>query len=205
MSSNRCTLRVMRRAPEPEERRRDAERTRRALLDAALAEFADKGRAGARVSEIAARAGVNKQLISYYFGGKDGLYEAIVERWNQLERSFDASRLALEDLVIRYLQAAVEERDLHRAFVREMLDGDLEGEAVPDEEAIADLRRRQEEGELAADLDAGLVLLLFQAAVAAGVIFGRDARDIAGVDPRSAEFVERYGALLRRVVRCLKE
>ena len=38
-----------------------------------IAEFSAKGFAGARVSEIAARAGVNQQLIAYYFDGKQGL------------------------------------------------------------------------------------------------------------------------------------
>ncbi len=58
-------------------RRRDPERTKRALLDAALAEFAEKGLAGARVDQIATRAGVNKQLISYHFGAKEGLHRAL--------------------------------------------------------------------------------------------------------------------------------
>ena len=35
---------------------------------------ARQGLAGARVNDIADRAGVNKQLISYYFGGKEGLF-----------------------------------------------------------------------------------------------------------------------------------
>ena len=56
----------------------------------ALTEFAAKGRTGARVSEIAGRAGVNKQLISYYFGGKDGLYRALVEGWQRHEEEFAA-------------------------------------------------------------------------------------------------------------------
>ena len=79
-----------RRSPAAHERRRDAERTRQALLDAALTEFAAKGRTGARVSEIAGRAGVNKQLISYYFGGKDGLYRALVEGWQRHAEEFAA-------------------------------------------------------------------------------------------------------------------
>ncbi|HEX8101017.1 MAG TPA: TetR family transcriptional regulator [Solirubrobacteraceae bacterium] len=198
-----------RRAPDPHERVRDAERTRRALLDAALAEFAEKGRAGARVSEIAARAGVNKQLISYYFGGKDGLYAAIVERWHAQEADWSAERLDLEELVTRYLRAAVGQRDLQRFFLRELLDGDVasqpagpDGGVPPD---LADLRRRQAEGELAADVDPALALLLFQAAVSAGVLFAEDVRAMAGVDPFSEAFLERYGALLRRVVRGLAE
>src|SRR5205807_7119066 len=63
-----------RRAPAPGERQQDADRSRRLLLAAALEEFAAKGFAGARVQEIAARAGVNKQLINYYFDSKEGLY-----------------------------------------------------------------------------------------------------------------------------------
>jgi len=49
------------------------------LLAAALAEFAEHGRAGARTGRIATRAGVNKQLIHYYYRTKAGLYQAVVE------------------------------------------------------------------------------------------------------------------------------
>jgi len=48
------------------------------LLEAALEEFAAHGRAGARTGQIAARAGVNKQLIHYYYQTKDGLYAAVL-------------------------------------------------------------------------------------------------------------------------------
>jgi TetR/AcrR family transcriptional regulator len=46
------------------------------ILQAACAEFAEHGYAGARVARIAIRASVNKQLIFYYFGSKAGLYAA---------------------------------------------------------------------------------------------------------------------------------
>ena len=45
------------------------------LLEAAVAEFARLGKAGARTGQIATKAGVNKQLIHYYFGTKEGLYQ----------------------------------------------------------------------------------------------------------------------------------
>ncbi|RYZ09032.1 MAG: TetR/AcrR family transcriptional regulator [Comamonadaceae bacterium] len=57
----------------------DARPARDAILAAARQEFSAKGAAGARVNEIAARSGVNKQLIYYYFGNKDGLYAAALE------------------------------------------------------------------------------------------------------------------------------
>jgi TetR/AcrR family transcriptional regulator len=50
--------------------------TRSSIIDAARAEFAEQGFAGARMARIAARAGVNKQLLHYYFGNKAGLHVA---------------------------------------------------------------------------------------------------------------------------------
>lgn len=59
---------------------RDAERTQQAILAAAEAEFASKGLAGARVDVIAEQAGANKRMMYYYFGSKDDLYLAVLER-----------------------------------------------------------------------------------------------------------------------------
>jgi AcrR family transcriptional regulator len=56
--------------------KRDAERSKRSILEAALVEFSEQGHAGARIDAIAARAGVSKPLIYSYFGDKDALYAA---------------------------------------------------------------------------------------------------------------------------------
>jgi AcrR family transcriptional regulator len=53
--------------------------TRALIRKAAMKEFAAHGFAGARVSRISEAAGVNKQLIFYYFQSKAGLFEAIVK------------------------------------------------------------------------------------------------------------------------------
>jgi AcrR family transcriptional regulator len=58
---------------------RDPERTRRRILDAATEEFARYGLGGARVDRIAQRAGVNKRMLYYYFGDKEGLFLAALE------------------------------------------------------------------------------------------------------------------------------
>jgi TetR/AcrR family transcriptional regulator len=60
-------------------RRRDPAATQKKLLMAARREFASRGLAGARVDDIAERAGVNKQLVYHYFGDKDALYLAVLE------------------------------------------------------------------------------------------------------------------------------
>jgi AcrR family transcriptional regulator len=56
----------------------DSTATKKRLLDAALAEFAESGFAGARIDRIAERAGVNKRLIYLHFGNKEQLFDLIV-------------------------------------------------------------------------------------------------------------------------------
>jgi TetR/AcrR family transcriptional regulator len=77
--------------------RRDPAATRRKLLTAARREFASSFLAGARVDEIAARAGVNKQLVYHYFGDKDALYLAVLE-WVYEEIRAQERKLNLEGL-----------------------------------------------------------------------------------------------------------
>jgi TetR/AcrR family transcriptional regulator len=60
--------------------RGEPEKTRAAILKAALEEFAHEGVTGARTDEIARRAGVNKALLYYYFKDKEGLYAAALEQ-----------------------------------------------------------------------------------------------------------------------------
>lgn len=57
---------------------RDPEASRRQLLAAGYDAFVARGYAGARIDRIAAAARVNKALIRYYFGGKRGLYNAVL-------------------------------------------------------------------------------------------------------------------------------
>src|SRR5258708_23199462 len=60
--------------------RGEPEKTRAAILKAALEEFAHEGVTGARTDEIARRAGVNKALLYYYFKDKEGLYAAALDQ-----------------------------------------------------------------------------------------------------------------------------
>lgn len=76
--------------------RRDAEATQQRLLDAATAEFALRGIAGARVDRIASAASSNKAQIYHYFGSKDGLFDAVFARFVHAsveEDPFDAEDL----------------------------------------------------------------------------------------------------------------
>lgn len=191
-----------RRAPTPDERRQDADRSRQRLLDAALDVFAAKGYAGARVQEIADRAGVNKQLINYYFDSKEGLYRELQRTWLCRERIFAHPDLPLDELAVRYLREALTEPRLTRLMAwRGLLEG--EADPPPDDLSPTDLRSRQTRGEIAPDLDPASVRLAIMGAVMAPVVMPQLVRQIFGIDPGSPEFEARYSDHLRKIVRRL--
>lgn len=194
-----------RRSPAPEDRQLDAERSRRQLLAAALEEFAAKGFAGARVADIAERAGVNKQLINYYFESKEGLYRALQQRWFQREAAFADPAAALDESAASYLHDALSDPRMMRLLVwRGLSDPAKQAPDVSAEtEDLSGMQQRQARGELAADLDPACVLLVLMGAVAAPIAMPHMVRKIFGLDPGSAEFEERYTEQLRRMVRYL--
>ncbi|MBW4521041.1 MAG: TetR/AcrR family transcriptional regulator [Scytolyngbya sp. HA4215-MV1] len=59
---------------------RDAEATQAVILTAAEEEFAQHGFTAARTEAIAAKTGVAKSMIYYYFKDKEGLYRAVLQR-----------------------------------------------------------------------------------------------------------------------------
>jgi TetR/AcrR family transcriptional regulator len=193
-----------RRAPAADERQRDAERSKQQLLDAAVIEFGTRGFSGARVSEIADRAGVNKQLISYYFGGKQGLYQAVTERWRAGEPAIAEPAATLGELVAAYARESMAQPDLARLLIRQGVDqdtsaGDEADQSTRFQQVLADIRKRQSDGELAADLDPAYAALALFAMSAAPVTFPQIARAL-GVDPDAETFTDRYADQLVRLV-----
>lgn len=78
-------------------RARQPERTRGLILEAATAEFSARGLGGARVDSIARAAGVNKRMLYHYFGNKEDLFLAVLERAYEKIRGQE-SALRLENL-----------------------------------------------------------------------------------------------------------
>ena len=58
---------------------RDAGRTAKKILQAAAAEFSQKGLSGARVDTIAERARSNKRMLYHYFGNEEQLFLSVLE------------------------------------------------------------------------------------------------------------------------------
>ncbi|MBT4043386.1 MAG: TetR family transcriptional regulator [Rhodospirillaceae bacterium] len=81
--------------------KRDPDAAKERILQAALAEFSDKGLGGARVDVIARRADVNKRMLYHYFGNKDDLFLAVLEfsyaEIRHAELEFNLDDLSPED------------------------------------------------------------------------------------------------------------
>ena len=184
-----------RRHRRPGGREQAAERTRQKILDAAKAEFGAKGYRGARTAGIAARAGVNQQLIAYYFGGKQGLLDELRRRWSARRRAPMPPGGYAESLAA-YLDMTLDDIDWARMIMWQAL-GDDPGEGAADArstrardvaEGVARVRDRQRAGELTGAVSAEFIVLLSYMTAFAPVALPDIVSDILGVAPGSQEY-----------------
>ncbi|MFG3521927.1 TetR/AcrR family transcriptional regulator [Nocardia nova] len=205
-AADRAPTRRPRRAPAADERRRDAERSRQALLDAGLDEFSAKGFDGARVQDIAARAGVNKQLITYYFGGKEGLYREIQRHWPEAEAERADPARPLDEAAAQYLAAAfADPRPARLVAWRGLTGGGTDSDYIDDATVIdadlENLRRAQGRGEIAPELDPAFVRMAVMSLVLAPLVLPDATLRATGMQPGSAEFEEYYRSQLQALIR----
>jgi Transcriptional regulator len=78
------------RSGEREGRKNDPEKTREDILRVATEEFSAYGLSGGRVDAIAEKTRTSKRMIYYYFGSKEGLYLAVLEKAYRKIRSLEA-------------------------------------------------------------------------------------------------------------------
>jgi AcrR family transcriptional regulator len=97
----------------------DGQRTRQAILDAALLLFADKGYFGTSLRDVAGAVGVRESALYNYFPGKESLFEALLtaesaDKVERLSALLDApltdARSVLEDLAVFFLDRFVQPR-----------------------------------------------------------------------------------------------
>ena len=94
-------------------RRRDSEATRAAVLQAAAREFAERSYEAGRVDRIAVRARVNKAMLYYHFGSKQGLYMEVLREMFRAVGARTGDIVARSDPADRKLNAWI------RAIVEE--------------------------------------------------------------------------------------
>ncbi|GHA75175.1 TetR family transcriptional regulator [Streptomyces tendae] len=103
-------------------RTRDAARTQAEILDVATREFARAGYDGARVDEIAARTRTTKRMIYYYFGNKEQLFTAVLERAygviREAEQELDVDHLDPVAAIRRLAELTFDHHERHPDFIR---------------------------------------------------------------------------------------
>jgi TetR/AcrR family transcriptional repressor of mexJK operon len=102
---------------------------RRAFLEAAMSVFLEKGYANATLDDVIARSGGSRQTLYSLFGGKQGLFEALItERNNKILAPLNAEHLldrtpdeVLAEVAIRYLETVMtpDMLGIHRLVVAE--------------------------------------------------------------------------------------
>ena len=104
------------------QRTNDPEGNRRNIIAVATREFADKGFSGARVDAIAARTKSSKRMIYYYFGGKEGLYIAVLEeayrKIRDIEAALDLSHQPPEEALRNLVISTFDYQNTHPEFIR---------------------------------------------------------------------------------------
>jgi AcrR family transcriptional regulator len=140
-------------------RQNDPDETRNNILEVAAREFAEKGLSGARIDEIAEKTASSKRMIYYYFGGKDELYRAVLERsYGQIRaREDDANFEALpaDKALIAQIEHTFDYHADHPEFVRLVMNenihhgehiGHIEGLKARNKSVIATLQAIIDQG-----------------------------------------------------------
>ncbi len=156
----------MGRPSKSETRGSDADETRNNILDVAAREFADKGLAGARIDEIAEKTASSKRMIYYYFGGKDELYRAVLERsYGEIRAREDEANfesLAADRALIAQIEHTFDYHADHPEFVRLVMNENIHhGEHIAHVAGLKE-RNRSVIATLKAIIDKGVTEGLFR-------------------------------------------
>ncbi len=191
---------------EPGERVRDATRSREAILDAAERLFAERGFEATRIQDVAAAAGLSRETPRYFFGSKEQLYEAVLERlFEQAGAHLDSSYAEAgaeaagdrEETIRRTVAGYVDFLHEHPSFVRlvqweTLTGGRFLGSNAPHNQVVAGaLREIEEEFGPSSDDDRVQLLLDIVALCWAALTHGQTLLPALGLDPADPAFIEK--------------
>lgn len=200
-------------------RERNPEQTQRRILDAAEREFATKGYDGTRLRDVALAVGVHHALLHHYFGDKEGLFRAVLERaiGKLSTQAFELMRTTsdVRELVRRYVDVVVDYYAQNRALVQILHFAQLDTgspaysmctEIAQDmllplvEATVRTIERAQRHGSLRDDVDARRMVAI--AMGAAGYLFHEDGffSLLLGGDVRAPDALEEHKRALVRLL-----
>lgn len=125
-------------------RKNNPEMTRESIIIAATEEFANHGLTGARVDAIAAKTRTAKRMIYYYFGSKEELFNAVLERAysciRAAERGLNLDRLPPRDAIQRLVEFTFDYEEANVDFIRLVaIENTHRGEHIAKSAVIKDL------------------------------------------------------------------
>ena len=177
---------------------------RQRILDIATEEFAAKGLAGARVDVIATKASCNKNLIYYYFGSKEGLYDEVLAGMlaaSQRDMTIPERLESRARLLQRYPGDTPGRRRWLRLLSWEALGGKLT-KIVHERQRretwrrhVANITDLQQRGEVDPGLDAEMLAVATMAINMFPALLPQVTHLITGLSPDDPEFGRRYDAL----------
>lgn len=186
---------------------RNAERTRKNILQAAREEFFEKGYTGTRIESIAKRAGVNKQLIYHYFKGKNELIDETIKHFiTQLpsenftlpanpahiaEFRYNINQEHLMDFLKFTAWEAVEN-------LPDSIKGEKQRKKILDS-YNEDMKSKQEMGLVPKELDPTLITLMMSSLTIYPLLYGEVTRMITGLHPDDPMFQEKWTKFLREI------
>jgi AcrR family transcriptional regulator len=182
------------------------------LLEAATAEFAQMGFAGARMHSIARAANINKQLIYYYFGNKEQLYNAVLENMSHeiSKLTNDAAAKPTEEVALRRALALFKGlgrspgRDWGRLLMFEALEngGTIHMEAERRRvwaRSVDVIVQAQATGKIDAKFDPRLVRLLLLGMPFIPFLLPQMVRVLTDLEPTSDQFSDGWENLIEEI------
>lgn len=126
-----------------EQKKRDEQSARTALVEAGIKLFAEKGYASTAVREIVSLAGVTKPVLYYYFQNKEGLFRSILDSAAESQGQLLAEALGMTGTVLerisflyrRIYEELAENRDLFR-MIHNLIFGPPQGVPAYDMESF---------------------------------------------------------------------
>ncbi|MGE7823953.1 TetR/AcrR family transcriptional regulator [Paenibacillus sp. NPDC093718] len=186
---------------------RNAERTRKRILEAARKEFFDKGYTGARIEVIAKSADVKKQLIYHYFKGKEELLVAVLDQM-KAEMPDWATQLPTHPVDIaehRFRIFSQTRMDFLRFTAWEALETQPQQDARKKrreetlQSYVEDMKLKQEAGLVSEDLDPELLTLAISALSTYPLVYGDVTKMITGYEPSDQQFQEKWSKFLTKI------
>ena len=182
-----------------EPRQNDPERTKADILEIATEEFAAHGLTGARVDTIAERTRTSKRMIYYYFGGKEGLYQSVLEKAYADTRAREAE-LRLDELeppvaLRRLVESTFDYDEENPHFIRLVaIENINHARYIAQSKAI--LKRGQDAGVFRAGIDPTDLHMMISAFCFFRVSNRYTFREVFGIDMSAAAFHHRHREMI---------